>query len=57
MNTILREKFVALYKQPILQQLREFWLTNDPYLELPPLPDTGAGFDIEMVKDSKYFFH
>lgn len=57
MNEILREKFVELYKQPILPMLREFWLTNDPYLELPPLPDTGKGFDINMVKESKYFFH
>jgi DNA-directed RNA polymerase len=57
MNEILREKFVELYKIPILNQLRDFWLTRDPYLDLPPLPDTGKGFDIEMVKLSKYFFH
>lgn len=56
MNRILRESFVELYKRPVLEELRDFWLAEDPSLNLPPVPKTGKGFDLELVKQSKYFF-
>lgn len=56
MSEILRDSFVELYKRPLLEELRDHWLTEDPSLNLPPVPKIGKGFDLEEVKKSKYFF-
>lgn len=57
MNRILREKFVELYKKPLLNDLRNYWIAQNPDVEIPPLPDIDSDFDIELVKKSPYFFH
>ncbi|KAH9611681.1 hypothetical protein KSS87_017399 [Heliosperma pusillum] len=56
MNKILREKFVELYEQPILENLLESFQTSFPYLKFPPLPERGD-FDLKDVLESHYFFN
>ncbi|XP_047316621.1 DNA-directed RNA polymerase 3, chloroplastic [Impatiens glandulifera] len=56
MNKILREKFVELYDQPILENLLEYFQTSYPTLTFPPLPDRGD-FDLRSVLESPYFFN
>ncbi|GAB2291537.1 DNA-directed RNA polymerase 3, chloroplastic, variant 2 [Dionaea muscipula] len=55
MNQILREKFVELHSEPILENLLESFKTSYPQCELPPLPDRGD-FDLTEVLRSPYFF-
>jgi len=55
MNQILREEFVNLHSQPLLENLRsDFWLRH-PDVDLPKLPDMGD-LDLQVVKNSPYFF-
>ncbi|KAH0436080.1 hypothetical protein IEQ34_026487 [Dendrobium chrysotoxum] len=56
MNTILREKFVELYEQPILETLLESFQESFPTLSFPLLPEHGD-FDLKDVLDSPYFFN
>eukprot|EP01127_Copromyxa_protea_P018049 TRINITY_DN5595_c0_g1_i1.p1 TRINITY_DN5595_c0_g1~~TRINITY_DN5595_c0_g1_i1.p1 ORF type:complete len:970 (-),score=195.17 TRINITY_DN5595_c0_g1_i1:17-2752(-) len=56
MNEILRDSFIKLYKRPLLEELRDYWLSEDPSLHIPPVPKTGKGFDLDLVSQSKYFF-
>ncbi|XP_031492088.1 DNA-directed RNA polymerase 1B, mitochondrial-like [Nymphaea colorata] len=56
MNRILREKFVELYEQPILESLLEGFEKSFPNLQFPPLPDRG-NFDLKEVLQSTYFFN
>ncbi|XP_031478885.1 DNA-directed RNA polymerase 1B, mitochondrial-like isoform X2 [Nymphaea colorata] len=56
LNRILREKFVELYKQPILEELLESFQKSFPQLRFPPLPDRGD-FDLRVVLKSPYFFN
>ncbi|PIA31839.1 hypothetical protein AQUCO_04800023v1 [Aquilegia coerulea] len=56
MNKILREKFIELYKTPVLDNLLESFQTSFPTLTFPPLPDRG-NFDLENVLESPYFFN
>ncbi|XP_068656233.1 DNA-directed RNA polymerase 2B, chloroplastic/mitochondrial-like [Aristolochia californica] len=56
MNMILREKFVELYEQPILENLLESFQKSFPLLSFPPLPERGD-FDLKGVLDSTYFFN
>ncbi|KAK5576563.1 hypothetical protein RB653_007707 [Dictyostelium firmibasis] len=56
MNEILRNEFVELHKQPILERLLEWFQTKYPNLNFPPIPKKGQ-LDISRVKESKYFFH
>ncbi|KAK6942325.1 DNA-directed RNA polymerase, N-terminal [Dillenia turbinata] len=56
MNQILREKFVELYSNPILENLLESFQTAYPSLKFPPLPDRGD-FDLRVVLKSTYFFN
>ncbi|KAG0465982.1 hypothetical protein HPP92_020146 [Vanilla planifolia] len=55
-NIILREKFVELYKQPILEDLLESFRKSFPTLSFPELPERGD-FDLKEVLDSPYFFN
>ncbi|KAJ4978990.1 hypothetical protein NE237_009770 [Protea cynaroides] len=56
MNRILREKFVELYEQPILENLLESFQQSFPALSFPPLPERGD-FDLRVVLESPYFFN
>ncbi|XP_057482545.1 DNA-directed RNA polymerase 1, mitochondrial-like [Actinidia eriantha] len=56
MNRILREKFVELYEEPILENLLESFEKTFPTLNLPPLPERGD-FDLREVLESPYFFN
>eukprot|EP00252_Welwitschia_mirabilis_P023890 TRINITY_DN6880_c0_g2_i1.p1 TRINITY_DN6880_c0_g2~~TRINITY_DN6880_c0_g2_i1.p1 ORF type:complete len:988 (-),score=209.84 TRINITY_DN6880_c0_g2_i1:846-3809(-) len=56
MNRILREKFVELYKQPILEDLLESFQKSFPNMVFPPLPERGD-FVLEEVSNSPYFFN
>ncbi|GAB4828012.1 DNA-directed RNA polymerase 2B, chloroplastic/mitochondrial [Ancistrocladus abbreviatus] len=56
MSRILREKFVELYEQPILENLLESFEQSFPTLPFPSLPDRGD-FDLRAVLDSPYFFN
>lgn len=55
MNAALREVFVQLYDQPLLERLKESWELRYPDLEFPPLPKRGE-LTLEEVKKAKYFF-
>ncbi|XP_057494061.1 DNA-directed RNA polymerase 1B, mitochondrial-like isoform X1 [Actinidia eriantha] len=56
MNRILREKFVKLYEEPILENLLESFQKTFPTLNFPPLPERGD-FDLREVLESPYFFN
>ncbi|MCO5571198.1 hypothetical protein L7F22_024932 [Adiantum nelumboides] len=56
MNQILREKFVELYNQPLLENLLESFQKNFPDVQFPPLPDRGS-LDLKEVLKSPYFFN
>lgn len=56
MNIELRDAFVKLYEQPILEDLLQQLQLRFPNAEFPPLPEYGD-LDIKLVKDSKYFFN
>ncbi|KAG2238777.1 hypothetical protein Bca52824_091948 [Brassica carinata] len=56
LNKILREKFVELYSQPILENLLESFEKSFPHLEFPPLPERGD-LDLKVVLESPYFFN
>lgn len=56
MNRILREKFVELYEQRILENLLDSFEQSYPTLSFPPLPERGD-FDLMHVLDSPYFFN
>ena len=55
---LLREAFVEIYKQPILEQFTEdvLLLANIENIDIPELPESG-GLDIESVLRSDYFFN
>ena len=55
MNVILREKFVELYTQPLLAQLRSDLVQRFPDVNFPQVPETGE-LDLEGVRKSTYFF-
>lgn len=56
MNQMLRDKFVQLYEQPILEQLLESFEKSFPTLTFPPLPERGE-FELKEVLHSPYFFN
>ena len=54
MNYILREKFIELYSQPILENTaRQF--EQQYNMTFPPVPKPGT-LDIQRIRDSTYFF-
>jgi DNA-directed RNA polymerase, mitochondrial len=55
MNEILREVFVDLYSQPLLERLQETWQMRYPTLEFPELPERGT-LDLNEIKRAPYFF-
>lgn len=52
---LLREEFVKLYEQPVLEQLHEFFVAHYPEIRFPPLPAIGK-LDLRKVLESPYFF-
>jgi len=56
LNVVLREKFIELHGQRLLEELMEYFQTNFPDVELPPLPAKGP-LDLNVVSESKYFFN
>lgn len=55
MNGIIREKFVELHSQPLLETLLESFKRRYPDIEFPDVPRRGT-LDLKHVLDSKYFF-
>jgi DNA-directed RNA polymerase, mitochondrial len=55
MNAALREVFVDLYSQPLLERLKETWEMRYPGLTFPDLPERGD-LDLAQVRKAKYFF-
>ncbi|KAN0055755.1 hypothetical protein ACTA71_011641 [Dictyostelium dimigraforme] len=56
MNDILRNEFIELHKQPLLDRLLDWFKVRYPDIKFPPLPPKGK-LDINKVKESRYFFH
>lgn len=56
MNVILREKFVELYNQPILENLLKDFQESFPDVNFPPIPTRGD-FDLREVLQATYFFN
>lgn len=52
---VLRDQFVELYSQPILESLRTSIIARHPELEIPEIPKRGE-LDLEQVRHSTYFF-
>jgi DNA-directed RNA polymerase len=55
MNESLREQFVRLYSQPILEDLHESLSMRYPSVRFPPVPRRG-NLDLASVRESLYFF-
>lgn len=55
MNTILRESFIDMYSQPILENLHQSFIERFPNINFPSLPPYGT-LNLEHIRDSKYFF-
>lgn len=55
MNVLLREEFVKLHDQPLLENLRSSFEIRYPHLTFPPVPNKG-NLDLNEVKKSTYFF-
>jgi DNA-directed RNA polymerase len=55
MNASLRDCFVDLYEQPVLENLRDSLVARFPDVEFPAIPQRGQ-LRLDEVKDSPYFF-
>ena len=55
MNTALRDCFVELYDQPLLETLKKEWELRYPTITFPDLPERGT-LDLNEVRKSAYFF-
>jgi DNA-directed RNA polymerase len=55
MNSILREEFIRLHSEPILENLKRSFEVRYPELSFPVIPKRGD-FDLQNVKESRYFF-
>ncbi|EGC32106.1 hypothetical protein DICPUDRAFT_95344 [Dictyostelium purpureum] len=56
MNVLIRDQFIELHQQPLLQRLLEWFKTKHPTIDFPKIPEKG-NLDLTQVKNSKYFFH
>ncbi|KAF2077399.1 hypothetical protein CYY_001327 [Polysphondylium violaceum] len=56
MNDILREEFIELHKQPLLQHLLDWFKLKHPTINFPPIPQRGD-LNLDKIRESKYFFH
>ena len=55
MNECLRDQFIALYSQPVLEELHQSFVTRFPHVNFPPVPNRGT-LDLERIRESQYFF-
>jgi DNA-directed RNA polymerase len=55
MGKILRNEFVKLHSEPLLENLQQSFSERYPHSKFPDVPERGT-FDLEQVKDSPYFF-
>lgn len=55
LNKIVREEFVKLYSQPLLENLLRDFQHSFPELKFPPIPNKGS-LDLKEVLKSTYFF-
>lgn len=55
MNEALRDCFIELYSQPLLQDLKESWELRYPDVQFPDIPELG-NLDLTEVKAATYFF-
>jgi DNA-directed RNA polymerase, mitochondrial len=55
MNCALRDTFVDLYSQPLLERLKETWELRYPELIFPDLPARGE-LALDDVRNATYFF-
>ena len=55
MNRILRNEFIELHQRDLLNELRESFIMRHPNVKFDELPARG-GLDLEVVRDSPYFF-
>jgi DNA-directed RNA polymerase len=56
MGRLLRQQFVRLHSQPLLQDLHTHFCRTHPTLDFPPPPPRGD-FELQNVLRSPYFFH
>jgi DNA-directed RNA polymerase len=55
LNRVLREEFVRIYSEPVLQNFFNEQRQAHPDVAFPDLPQTG-NLDIRQVLSSPYFF-
>ena len=55
MNAMLREKFIELHSQPLLERLLEELQAEHPDIHFPPLPPRGD-LNLEDIRQAIYFF-
>ncbi|KAL9650381.1 hypothetical protein ABK040_016448 [Willaertia magna] len=55
MNRIIREQFINLHSQPLLEELLNTFQKLYPTINFPALPKKGS-LDLNRVKDAPYFF-
>ena len=56
MNELLRQQFVNLYSQPILENFLESLEIRYPDLSFPKVPEKG-NLDLHSILESPYFFN
>jgi DNA-directed RNA polymerase len=57
MNVILREKFIEVHKEPLLENLYNEFRANYPDVaDEFPRPPAPGDLDLDVVRDSVYFF-
>lgn len=55
MNNVLRESFIELYDQPLLEDLKRRWEMRYPSITFPDLPPRGD-LNLNDVRSAPYFF-
>jgi DNA-directed RNA polymerase len=55
LNRILRQEFVRIYSEPVLQKFLDEQRQAHPDVDLPEPPESG-NLDIRQVIESPYFF-
>ena len=56
MNESLRQQFIRLYKQPLLEDFKQQLELRFPSIKFPELPGRGE-LDLNLVLESPYFFN
>jgi DNA-directed RNA polymerase, mitochondrial len=56
MSDVLREKFVSMHSQPLLENLLESFRYEYPSITFPEVPERST-LDLQQVMQSPYFFH